>query len=354
MKANTGLIGLLLIILLVISCHRREDIIGPEYVSAPSDFYIIKDSFEVNSSTVNFETSTDYFKAEFSSRVNWFITIKGLKSGAIKKISGLTDVLNAQNSIWNGGHDSFNFFQMNEKAAVELAILGSSIVLRDTIFIQRAKKYGSQGVAISDDVSIANFEGFEGIFGTAGKFNTAPWNYGIYFDAGEEIFRGIDSLDPQFQGRQAVTLHGKDLNHNFYVGGFKRILTTAEYNTIPYAADSVYVNIYLYGTGDPNSRINYSFDERDSGMGAHVDNVDDTYEYQFDMSHTGWKLFSVKYSQLSRATNLSFGGSGNGIREPHKLRNVAFNLISSPAGSEVKVTFDFPIITFGKPFNPNE
>ncbi len=243
---------------------------------------------------------------------------------------------------------------MNEYALVEFTVLGSPIVLRDTIFIQRAKKYDSQGLPVSDDISTANFEGFEGVFGTAGKFNTAPWNYGIYFDAGEEIFRGIDSLVPQFQGRQAVTLYGTDLNHNFYVGGFKRILTVPEYSSIPNTADSVYVNIFLYGTGDPNSRINYSFDERDNGMGAHVDNVDDTYEYQFDMSHMGWKLFSVKYSQLSRATNPSFGGSGNGIREPHKLRNVAFNLISSPAGNKVKVTFDFPIITFGQPFNPNE
>jgi hypothetical protein len=332
------------------SCHRDKEMIGPEYIATPTDFYVKLNSFKASASSVNFESSQVYFNADFSSKVTWFITIRGLKSGAVKKISGLSSMLNSSNTTWNGSHDDLNFFQMNENAVAELSFLGSSLVLRDTIAILRAKKYNSQGVVIADDASVTTFEGFEGTY----NFNSPTWTYGVFSDPGELIFGGLDSITPQFQGRHAFTIHGNDVNQNFFIGGLKRVLSVSEYLSIPADPNNVYVNIFLYGTGNPNSYVNYTFEESDSGMGAHIPNKDDAYQYQFSVSHTGWKLFYVKYSQLSRSTNASYGGSGNGIREPNKLRNVAFNLISSPAGSNVKVTFDMPIITFGQPFNPNE
>ncbi len=351
MKAKVSVIVTLFTCLFICgSCLRKKEMIGPEYIAASPNFFVKLDSFRVSASSVNFETSQVYFNAAFSSEVTWFITIRGLKSGAVKKIIGLSSLLNSSNTTWNGNHDNLTFFQMNENAVAELSFLGSAFILRDTITILLAKKYTSQGVVVGDDVSLTTFEGFEGKY----NFNSPTWTYGVFSDPAELIYGGLDSITPQFQGRHAFTIKGNDANQNFFIGGLKRVLTVAEYLSIPTDPESVYVNFFLYGTGNPNSYVNYTFEESDNGMGTSIPNKDDSYQYQFSLSHTGWKLFYVKYSQLSRSTNPSYGGSGNGIREPRKLRNVAFNLISSPAGNNVSVTFDMPIITFGQPFNPNE
>lgn len=363
MKSKAGILVIILIYLgIAVSCHRsKESFVGNQYVAATKDFYVKKDSFVANTTTADFGTANVYFNADFSNDVTWFITIKGLSSGAVRKVTGLSYNLNAQNAIWNGGHDDLNFFQVGEYAVAELTFLGSSIVLRDTIFIQHAKRYNDQGVVLGNNGVSGDLDGFEGTF----RFhNNLQWTYGSYsdgpvppayeldnFNSGKE---SIDSLVPQFQGKIAATLAGTDNNHSYFVGGLKRVLTLAEYNSIPHDPDSVYVNIFLYGKNDPHSYINYSFEESDNDSTVHVDSKDDTYTYQFSLNHSGWKLFYVKYSQLSRATDPNYGGSGNGIPEPHKLRNVDFNLISSPAGNTVGVTFDYPIITFGHPFNPNE
>lgn len=329
------------------SCTDSREFFTKEYRIAPDNFSVQGDTLLVPA-FVDFTLGPAGVEAEFSHPVSYTLTITGLESGAEKKISGLSQNLLES---WNGDHDGLYFFKAGEYALVELSFLGSNKVVRDTILIAGVKKIGSQGLALA---STATLEGFEG---NSFSFNSSLWSYGIYPDPPQEIDVaqfGVgattrrDTMDPTkgerpVQGQYALTLVGKDVNKNYFVGGIKRQLTANERSALSsISPNDLYVNIYLYGRGDANSKLNYSFNEYEGVTAS------DVYENQFTLDHIGWKLFSIKYSDLSVID------AGNGIREPAKIKDIAFNLISAPPGNSVRATFDYPILTFGAPFNPNK
>ncbi|WMJ75168.1 hypothetical protein RCC89_18655 [Cytophagaceae bacterium ABcell3] len=337
-------------------CGTKQEFSGTELVVAPDDFEVFENSFEVSPKSVNLEREDVSFKAEFNHRVSWRIRLKGLTSGAEKMIKGVDDHINADLVRWDGGHDELYFFKKDENVAVELSFMGSKLVKRDTIKISAAKLFSPPGtrssIMLSNDDNRNSREGFEGIF----NFNSATWTFGPYPDPGEQIFFGQDKMErdnhPPVQGEFALTLHGNDRNDDYFVTGIKRALTNQEIERMPSDPDSVYINIYIYGRGHAATKMNVSCEEADDGGSEHIENKHDAWEHQLSFDHRGWKLFSIRYSDLTRSANPDYGGNGNGRREPQYLRGVGFNLVSSPPGNEVKATFDFPIITFGKPFNP--
>jgi len=74
------------------ACQKeKKDLIGPEYKVAGAGFNLVS-NFSLNLSNVNFATGgKQFFNAQFSERVTWTITLKGLTSQAVKTISGLSD-----------------------------------------------------------------------------------------------------------------------------------------------------------------------------------------------------------------------------------------------------------------------
>ncbi|MFN6945799.1 MAG: hypothetical protein ACK4ND_12700 [Cytophagaceae bacterium] len=348
-------VSLLIALLLVSSCAKRTDFIGSELVTMPEGFFVADNSFSASPDRVNFERDKAKFSAEFSHRVTWRIKLQGLTSGANKVIKGTSDKLDPDSIQWNGSHDGLYFFMRDEKVLAELTFMGGNLTLIDTIDVLRAKLYGNQGFSVSNDSRPTTFEGFEGAsFNISGLFWLDP-----YFDGRREMAERdpmLNDKDKPVQGEYAFTLSGTDITNSYFVGGFKRNITAMERNAIkwPEDPDSVYINIYLYGRGDGVTKLNFSMEEADDGGPSHREDRHDAFEFQFNFEHTGWKLFSVRYSDLTRAANPDYGGSGNNVKEPNKVRSIAFNAISSPPNNYVKATFDFPIITFGKPFNPRE
>ena len=68
-----------------------------------------------------------------------------------------------------------------------------------------------------------------------------------------------------------------------------------------------------------------------------------------DLSHTGWKLFSVPYSSLSVSGNKPYGGNGDQIHRPNKITNIEFALWSSEKDKQVELIFDYAAFTIGAP-----
>lgn len=333
--------------LILNSCGDPTEFFSQEYRIAPEEFSVQGDSIEA-SQIVDLSTGAASIKATFSHPVNYTMKIRGLESGAEKQTSGMARDLNYS---WIGDHDGLAFFKEGELAVIELTFLGSNRIVTDTIRISKTKKFGSQGLALANNFA---YEGFEGpTFG----FNTLTWNYGIYGDgvfnddANNDIDISLcgygagtkrDTMNPSageipIQGKYALTLAGKDERAAYFVGGIKRTISNAERSTLPSDPQELYANLYIYGRGDANSKLNYSFEEAGG----------DIYEKQFTLDHQGWKLFSIKYSDLTVVS------PGNGIREPRNLTGVGFNLISAPPGNTVRATFDYPILTFGSSFNPH-
>lgn len=302
------------------SCHKKKGFIGEEYYSAPSNFKLSR--FQAAKPLVNFANETQYFEATFSSKVSWRIDLKGLISGAEASLSGSSESINDQNSVWNGIQSGDYFFEKNENVEATLSILGSSQIVRDTFKITGA-------VAFPNIKTIGDMES-----------STFTKNGGD-----ETSINQLEFSPLAIQGRGMYTIGGVDKNGDYYIGGaygptFPAILTTNP--------DSVYFNIYVYGYGLPNTQLNIMFEETDI-MGK------DKFTYPVKATWTGWKLVSFKYSASELdLTDPTFVQNGNKNHNPDKITKVNVGLISSPEkNNEAKVSLDLANFTIGKAFSLN-
>jgi len=175
-------------------------------------------------------------------------------------------------------------------------------------------------------------------------------------------------------------LYGTDFNFDYFIAGMKA-WTTWIYNPpnpgdipvvvftgtsgnypggIPHDKmptnahpDSLWLNIYIYGTGDVTSQFHWNIEEDDNGDHVHYDTSEDVYTYDFTTNHTGWKLFSVPYSDFVTAASPKNGGKGNHIQQPQQITAFGMQVLSSPPGQTCKVIVDYPTITLGRPYNPH-
>jgi len=150
-------------------------------------------------------------------------------------------------------------------------------------------------------------------------------------------------------------LKGTDNNGDYFVGGLQQVLPTRIFANKK--ASDIYFNLYIYGFGPeekltPNAtKLNIGTSEDDNGNGSFEATSEDTFEQQVNVDWVGWKLISIRYSNLKQSTSRDNGGSGNNIIEPIKAVSLNVNLISSPNGSHVGTALDYVIITYGKPYS---
>ncbi len=313
-------------ILLFSGCRDKKDFIGPEYAVASSNFKI--SAFTSGLSSVNFENKEhQYFVANFTDRVSWKIILQGQESNAIKIIEGLSDEINKSNSSWNGVHDGTRFFN-NEKVLATLSFIGTDQTTSSEFSISAPIKY-------PEAVKLGN--GFEG----------AAWQ-GPWFDPGEDNGSGKTN-QLSIQGKSGYRLKGTDLSGNYYMG----VIRKAYNSELPENAEEVYFNIYAYGVGDATSVLKLAGKEDENGNRTFDDASEDAWEKEILLGHHGWKLFSFKYADFNRAADKNFGGNGNNKREPHKIVAVDIALQTTTPKSSAEAIFDFPIITVGKPFQPD-
>lgn len=324
------------------SCERTDvDQIGPSVYIAPDNFQV-QDSLAANPSEVNFNDENVDFSAAMSDQASWTISIRGMQSGAVKDISGNQPVINAANASWNGNHSGTVFFETGETAVASLSFMGSDVTMHDTITINEAKDFGA-----SPNHLLLTAGGFEDpsdiAFPTWVPFN--DYEQGVASD-----INGISAV----QGNNYYYIDGANPADN-YVDGIRY-----DFSSFPSALQGVepsevWVNIYLYGEGNEDVQFTYSLKEADGDEDndEYAETEDDAMEVSVTPDE-GWNLYSFRYDNLSPSTAADFGGSGNKVHEPHRLRSVQFNLNSQTMGENVRLIFDYPIITIGAPFDPTK
>jgi hypothetical protein len=283
-----------------------------------------------------------YFSATFNESITWTLDIVGSASHATKRISAKSSVIDSSNSWWNGGADGAHLFLQGEKAQVTLTILGSTISQTKEFYIHKARTYdSSQAVLVTD---------FEGVLGTIYYYGDK--NDPHYYPAPSRT----TTLNAP-QGAFSVLMQGTDNNGDYFVGGLntevflwtKKVLTNMPISDI-------YINMYVYGF-DPSygltpkaTTVEISVSEDDNGKNKFEPEKEDTWGQQVAVDWVGWKLVSVRYSNLVRSVSKQNGGSGNNIKEPGKAYTINCNLLSQPNGSKVGAAVDYIIVTFGKPY----
>jgi len=324
-KFNVALLSALL--LSSAGCREKKEIVGPEYVVANTQLKVT--TFAAAKSGVNFANKEQqHFIATLSDRVSWKITLRGQESNAVKVLEGLSDEINESNSSWNGVHDELRFFN-NEKVLATLSFIGTDYSA-DTEFIIDAPVSYPEALKLGNGFEVGAWQG--------------PW-----FDPGEQNLSTGVITHQSIQGRKAYLLKGTDLNNSYYLG----VIRWAYKSELPENADEVYFNIYAYGTGDATSVLKLAGKEDENGNKTFDDKTEDAWEKEIPLGHKGWKFFSFKYSDFARSVSKNHGGNGNNIREPHKIVAVDIALQTSAPGSQAEAIVDFPVITVGKPFHPD-
>lgn len=322
------------------SCDIEDaDYIGPAVISAPEDFEVT--AFAASSDSANFDSDAVDFAATFSDPVSWTLTIEGAASGAKKSFNGLSDVVDI---TWQGGHDGTYFFRQGEAVTATLSFLGTDKA--ETLNLD---------LGATADLTIGSVFPKSGNFEVDAEIDFPSW---ARFNVTEQ---GVDSMARDRNGSLVKPVEGKGYYYIKGIGGDPVFVDGIQYlgpwSDIPADPDSVYFNIFLYGSEDPNATLVIELQEEDEdGIKAgYQGQDDDAFVTEVNLTHKGWKMFTFRYSDLTPSVNADFGGSGNKTMEPDRMKGIVLVLLKiQDPSSEVEVFFDYPIITFGGPFNPSK
>ncbi len=348
MEKMKQLLTFSVLLILLLACSRKKaDFLGPAYISAGEGFDVT--SFTATPSPVDFTLESVTLNATFTKSVTWKLAITGDKSGALYEVEGVSGGL--ENVLWKGNNSGVSFFRAGETATATLSFFGTSATWSTTITIKKVPNFTAYG----------QFPTW-GDFENRRKINQAN----LWFPfGGVGVTWGVDSmaidysgnLVPSVQGKGYYFIKGLGTQPQFVSGIQSAALTTP----LPATPDNIWVNMYIYGTGDANAGVELEYQEKDadgtdnSGSG-YQGTDDDAFVTYITLSHKGWKLFSFKYSDLTITKNKEFGGCcGNRIHEPERL--VSFDLIlvkKTNPDAPIEVYFDYPIITVGGPFDPSK
>lgn len=319
------------------SCKRTDDIVGPEFNVATENFEFIS-GISTNTSSVDFSNSeTVTFTAEFNEQITWTITITGQTSGAVRTISGTSNSIDASSGVWNGNHDDLYFFRTGETVDVVLSVLGSTETTSTTMTVTDVKDF-----AVSGLVYTINGEN---------KFDGTVDGWTVF--SSTKVKTASDILAVQGSGSLFMSGAGEP---DFITGANKNFTgTTGLPSYLPSDPDSVWINIYVYGQGDANTKVEFACKEADADEGntKYGEATDDAMGAEIIASHTGWKLFSIQYSALKPSVAADFGGSGNKVHEPHRIDLLQIGLLTLDPEATKSVYVDFPVITVGGPFDPS-
>ncbi len=353
--------GLFILALLLFSgCKKRtENLLGPEYGGVPENFSVAGNQFQafnISKSTGNMggtpatsvalNANYQCYKASFSDKVRWKLTIRSWKTHARKEFSGYSDFIDENNTKWDGGSDNDYFFGYslapNDSVEVKLSFVGTDYALYDTIRITGQKSYHRR---VYNGIYHFLVDDFEGGNDTT-QFSS------FYIDAadlgggntGNNGYTGEKN-----QGRASYHMYGIDANNNTYIGSCNTpTLNDIKLNTFTVTdPNELFFNLYIFGTGRSNTTVSVITFENDSeyAPGATFDqSTNDKYIYQIGVDWTGWKLVSFRYSGFRKPN--TGGGLGNNRLNPERISGLALELDSYPtAGMEVEAMVDMVVIT---------
>lgn len=333
MKLRHLILGLLGVLALA-GCETDETFDGPSLNDLYGAFNVVS-PLQLSADTVNFSTGQSLtFSAQFSKNINWKLEIKGLESGAVKEITGFSNLLNSTNALWNGTTTHLPFFKV-EDCAIQLSFEAESDTLRDTVFVSGNRVY--EGLLLGD---------FEG---------TANPGWTSFVQSGANMSFGVlsDSLAAQGNGYFEI---GGTVNWDYLIAYLYMPATAYGASTFNLSSnpDQVYFNTMLYKPTNLNNGIMlFQFPEDDNGDGVFTAASEDMYAVEVQMNQNNWTQLSVKYADLQSLVNgQPANPNGNGIREPHKLTQVNILFLANPASGYAKARLDYMIFTEGAPLQP--
>lgn len=326
------LIYLSIIGLFLTSCQRDET--KGLAIGYASDDFKLTSPLSLSTSPINFqEEDSVSIKASFNENVAYTLTITGAQSGAVRTITGTGTSIDA---IWKG--DASLIFFREEPIQLSLTVLGKNEVLSDLS---------------SEITATANFDGI--IIGDFEQTTANCWFPDNNAIACNTTFQAPIALEGSF-AHQVIGKSTQTPLDNFVgladISPRRGVNRNGLYFTVPTLdPDQLYFNIYLYGTGDQNVAMFIKFMQDDNGNGSHEADKENGFEMQLtDLSHTGWKKFSFKYADVPLGGNTGFGGNGDGVYRPDKIRKIELGLwaLKDPT-RQVEFIYDFASFTANNP-----
>ncbi len=369
-------IGLACVALLMASCSDKVDVIGSTETGV-SDNFAITAAFAVSEANPNFyEDDVVNVTATFNEEASVTVKFTGQESGAVRTLKFRGQTINTGDLIWYGEHEDYHFFRSGEDVSVSYSIAGYVGDLgSETVSIERSYHYraGRNNALHRWSFEDDDVDGDGPTWGPYPSALSAAKPAAVDFVSPNGTKAGKWYSDSSKTGYRNGSAYGGSGGRSRALTFFNGLLDVRNTSNISFTSnpDSVWFNVYLYGQGDPHVRATLVLGERDCPYGPgqcedfgtnstgdieywsnNLSTVDDRVLINQSLEHTGWKLFSYRYSSIAFATNEEYGGSGNKTYEPHRLNLIAIDLESDlPGYAEFYV--DFPIITFGGPFDPS-
>ncbi len=316
----------LLIGVALLSCRKEEidRIEGPELNDIYGTFSVVE-GLTASQPTVDFAANQSvHFNCVLSKISDWKLTITGQTSGAQKIVESSTKVIDASVFTWYGETTNFPIFKA-EVCNVMLTFDGEEDTLTTTVTITQPKV--NQGFVLAD-------------------FETG-WNSGwtSFIQSGAQMDFNIKTNSSAPQGNSYYNMQGQ-VNWDWLTGLVNFKASAYGSPTLPLTdnADNLYFNALIYGEpGMPNSRVLFQFDEDEDMNGTFTGGSEDRFGYEILVTWEGWKLVSVKYSDITG------NGIGGGIHNPNKLNSVNMLHLANPTSGLAKSKLDYIIFTQNGP-----
>ncbi len=326
---------ILLGIIALSSCHKKDNSIdGPSLNDVYGEFGVIS-TLDQNLDSVDFAAGqTAYFTAQMSKIIDWKITITGQTTGAVKEIIGTSSSLNQATTTWFGETTNFPVFGI-EICDVQLTFEGESDTLTSTIKIIQPKL--NPGFLISD---------FESGFNN-------QWT--SFIQAGADMDFQIKTEAGSPQGNSYYNMAGT-VDWDYLIGYLYFGASAYGSTQMPITGngDNTYFNIMIYGEpGSINTILLFQFQEDDDLSGGFANSSEDTYSLEIPVNWEGWKLLSVKYSDIPCLVNgQPSTPNGNGQHNPDRLNQVNMLHLANPVTGFAKTKVDYIIFTQNEPLKP--
>jgi len=319
-----------------ISCRKDKNVIdGPSISETYSTFKIIQ-AFQADKSTVDFSSGEKVtFSATFNKPVNWEVIVTGNTSKAKKVFTGDAKIINITNALWNGSTTKYPIFRVEDCIA--------KLVIKDVVdtFIVNVKITQPKK---NEGLIIADFE--------AGLSST--WTKFIQSGASMDFKVKTDSVAPQ--GLKYLNMAGK-VDWDYLIGLIDFPATAYGGNkTLPLEAnpENVYFNCMVYGVPNTNqSSVLFQFKEDENADGTFSANTEDQYDYEIKVDWEGWKLITLKYSDIASLVNgAPASPKGNGVHNPDKIGKISMLHLANPNDGFASTKIDFIMFTSAKPLEP--
>ncbi|MFK7783878.1 MAG: hypothetical protein AB8B56_02120 [Crocinitomicaceae bacterium] len=322
--------------LLLTACRKDEadQIDGPSLTDLYGTFGVVT-PFAASSPTVDFGAGEAvHFTAEFEKQVDWEIRITGQTSGGVKVITGFGSTIDVSTSNWSGEITEFPVLQA-EMCDVQLTFLNEPDVFTEQVEITSPKT--NSGFLVSD---------FESGFNSG-------WTSFVQSGLNMDFQIKSDNFSPE-NGSYFNMAGEVDWDYLIGLVNFEAAAYGAPHYPLSTNANNEYFNIMLYGEPGLNNTIMlFQFTEDDNNDGTFTDSSEDMYSLEILIDWEGWRLVSIKYSDIPSLVNgQPAAPNGNGVHNPDKLTSVNMLHLANPATGFAQSKLDYMIFTQNGPLQP--